>query len=69
MFPQFNLIPNDQDCQVVVVHAFNLSTMEAEAGGYLRSKPAWSTDCFLGQPGLHRETLSWKKKILCKSGV
>jgi hypothetical protein len=29
--------------QVVVAHAFNPSTQEAEAGGFLSSKPAWST--------------------------
>jgi hypothetical protein len=27
----------------VVVHAFNPSTPEAEAGGFLSSRPAWST--------------------------
>jgi hypothetical protein len=27
----------------VVVHAFNPSTREAEAGGFLSSRPAWST--------------------------
>jgi hypothetical protein len=27
----------------VVAHAFNSSTWEAEASGYLSSKPAWST--------------------------
>jgi hypothetical protein len=27
---------------VVVEHAFNLSTWEAEAGGFLSSRPAWS---------------------------
>jgi hypothetical protein len=46
----------------VVVHAFNPSTWEAEAGGFLSSRPAWSTKCVPGQPGLHRETLSGKKK-------
>jgi hypothetical protein len=46
----------------VVAHAFNPSTQEAEAGGFLSSKPAWSTKCVPGQPGLHRETLSQKKK-------
>jgi hypothetical protein len=30
--------------QGVVVHAFNLSTREAEAGGFLSSRPAWSTE-------------------------
>jgi hypothetical protein len=27
----------------MVVHAFNPRTWEAEAGGFLTSKPAWST--------------------------
>jgi hypothetical protein len=46
----------------VVAHAFNLSTQEAEAGGFLSSRPAWSTEWVPGQPGLHRETLSRKTK-------
>jgi major histocompatibility complex class I len=29
---------------VVVVHAFNPSTWEAEAGEFLSSRPAWSTE-------------------------
>jgi hypothetical protein len=45
-----------------VVHTFNPSTREAEAGGFLSSRPAWSTKWVPGQPGLHRETLSQKKK-------
>jgi hypothetical protein len=45
----------------VVAHAFNPSTREAEAGGFLSSRPAWSTEWVPGQPGLHRETLSQKK--------
>jgi hypothetical protein len=28
----------------VVVHAFNPSTREAEAGGFLSLRPAWSTE-------------------------
>jgi major histocompatibility complex class I len=28
----------------MVVHAFNPSTREAEAGGFLSSRPAWSTE-------------------------
>jgi hypothetical protein len=35
-----------QDCSLqpgVVAHAFNPSTREAEAGGFLSSRPAWST--------------------------
>ena len=46
----------------VVLHAFNPSTREAEAGGFLSSRPAWSTKWVVGQPGLHRETLSREKK-------
>jgi hypothetical protein len=28
----------------VLAHAFNPSTREAEAGGFLSSRPAWSTE-------------------------
>jgi hypothetical protein len=45
-----------------VAHAFNPSTREAEADGFLSLRPAWSTEWVPGQPGLHRETLSWKPK-------
>jgi hypothetical protein len=30
--------------QAVVAHTFNPSTREAEAGGFLSSRPAWSTE-------------------------
>jgi hypothetical protein len=46
----------------VVAHAFNPSTWEAEAGGFLSSRPAWSTEGVPAQPELHRETLSQKKQ-------
>jgi hypothetical protein len=46
----------------VVAHAFNPSTWEAEAGVFLSSRPAWSTEWVPGQPGLHWETLSQKTK-------
>jgi hypothetical protein len=46
----------------VVVHAFNPSTWEAEAGRFLSSRPAWSTKLVPGQPELHRESLSQKKQ-------
>jgi hypothetical protein len=46
----------------VVAHAFNPSTWEAEAGGFLSSRPAWSTEWVPGQPGLYKETLSGKTK-------
>jgi hypothetical protein len=39
---------------VVVVHAFNSSTWEAETGRSLSSRPAWFTDRVLGQPGLYK---------------
>jgi hypothetical protein len=45
-----------------VAHAFNPSTWEAEAGRFLSSRPAWSTEWDPGQPELHRETLPRKKK-------
>jgi hypothetical protein len=32
-----------QKGRAVVAHAFNLSTWEAEAGGFLSSRPAWTT--------------------------
>jgi hypothetical protein len=41
--------------------AFNPSTWEAEAGGFLSSRLAWSTEWVPGQPGLHRETQSQKQ--------
>jgi hypothetical protein len=40
---------------------FDPSTQEAEAGGFLRSRPAWSTKQVPRQPGLHKETLSQKQ--------
>jgi hypothetical protein len=46
----------------VVAHTFNPSTREAEAGGFLSSRPAWSTKRVPGQPGLYRETLSQKNQ-------
>jgi hypothetical protein len=45
----------------VVVHTFNPSTWKAEAGRFLSSRPAWSTNWVPGQPGLYRETLSQNK--------
>jgi hypothetical protein len=52
-----------KDAIRTVTQAFNPSTQEAEAGGALSSKPAWSTDPVPGQPTLSRdrETLSRKK--------
>jgi hypothetical protein len=45
-----------------VVHAFNPSTQEAEAGRFLSLRPAWSTKWVPGQPGLHREKKNKKIK-------
>jgi hypothetical protein len=53
---------SSQAVVVVVVHTFYPSTQKAEAGRFLSSRPAWSTERVPGQPGLHRETLSRKKK-------
>jgi hypothetical protein len=47
----------------VVVHAFNPSTWETEAGRFLSARPAWSTEWVPGQPELYRETLSQKNSI------
>ena len=47
---------------VVVAHAFNPSTCEAEAGRFLSARTAWCTMWFPGQPRLYRETLSRKTK-------
>lgn len=46
----------------VVAHAFNRRTQEAEAGGSLSSRSAWSTESVPRQPELHRKILSWKTK-------
>jgi hypothetical protein len=50
-----------------LAHAFNPSTQEAEAGGFLSSRSAWSTKRVPGQPGLYRETLSRKTKTKTKN--
>jgi hypothetical protein len=50
-----------------VTHSFNPSIQEAEPGKALSSRPAWSSERILGQPGPHRETPSWgKKKVVMK---
>jgi hypothetical protein len=46
----------------MLAHTFNPSTWEAETGGFLSLRPAWSTKWVPGQPRLYRETLSWKTK-------
>jgi hypothetical protein len=64
----FTIFRNDKVNRSMVGHTFNPSTQEAEAGRSLWG--AWSTEWVPGQPGLHRETLSWggkgrKKWHLC----
>jgi hypothetical protein len=44
MWQKLIFIFNKEDCKLgVVAHAFNSSTQEAEAGGFLSSRPAWFT--------------------------
>jgi hypothetical protein len=51
----------------VVACTFNPTIWEAEAGGSLSSRPAWSTERVPGQPGLPREILSQKaRNIACR---
>ena len=47
-----------------MVHTFNASTWEAEAGESLSLRSAWSPEQFQGNrgSGLHRQTLSRKNK-------
>jgi hypothetical protein len=50
----------------VVAHTFNPSTWEAEAGGFLSLRSAWSKMWVPGQPGLYRENpVSEKKSAWC----
>jgi hypothetical protein len=51
----------------VVAHAFNPSTQEAEAGGFLSSRPAWSTKCVPGQPCLKNKNKNKKQKTKNKT--
>ena len=60
--PTFCFIQEILLSRAVVAHAFNPSTWEAEAGGVLTLRPAWSTSEFQDSQGLHRETLSQKTK-------
>jgi H+/gluconate symporter-like permease len=39
-----NLTKKMKKGRAVVVHAFNPSTQEAEAGGFLSLRPTWSTE-------------------------
>jgi hypothetical protein len=46
-----------------MMHPFNLSAGEAEAGRSVSSRPAWSTEWVLGQLELYRKTLTINKQI------
>ena len=51
----------------VVAHAFNPSTWEAEAGGFLCSRPAWSTEFQDSQGYAEKPCLEKpKKKKKCR---
>jgi hypothetical protein len=47
----------------VVVHAFNPSTQEAEAGGFLSSRPAWSRVSSRTARATQRNPVSKNQKI------
>jgi hypothetical protein len=53
----------------VVVHAFNPSTWEAQAGGFLSSRPAWATKGVPGELGLYREPCLKKRTTTKKSSL
>jgi hypothetical protein len=42
--PELEKLKLGEDSWAVVAHTFNPSTQEAEAGGFLSSRPAWSTE-------------------------
>ena len=48
--------------QAMVVHTFNPSTCEAEAGGFLSSKPAWSTQIEFQDSQVYTEKPCLKKQ-------
>jgi hypothetical protein len=52
----------------VVAHSFHLSTREAEAGRFLSSRPAWSTELVTGQPELYREKKERERQKRQKTG-
>ena len=46
----------------MVAHAFNPSTLEAEAGGSLSSRPAWSTELVQDSQGYTEKSCLQRKK-------
>jgi hypothetical protein len=70
----FLIIRTDYSEPGVVVHAFNPSTWEAEAGGFLSLRPAWSQSEFQDSQGnTEKPCLKKPKKknlfIICKYTV
>jgi hypothetical protein len=55
-------IKNIDCCQAVVVHVFNPSTWEADAGRFLSLRPAWSTEFQDSQGYTDNPCLEKKKK-------
>jgi hypothetical protein len=53
----------------VVAHAFSSSTQEAEAGGFLSSRPAWSTKWVPGQQGYTEKPCLEKNSIFLGLGM
>jgi hypothetical protein len=49
--------------QVITAHTFKPRARKSEVGGSLCLRPAWSTQQFLGQPGLPTKTLSQNQEI------
>lgn len=49
----------------LVVHNFNPGIREAEVGRFLNSRPIWSMEGVLGQPGLKTKTTTNKTKGNC----
>jgi hypothetical protein len=52
----------EKKSRAVVAHTFNPSTWEAEAGGFLSSRPAWSTEWAPGQQGYTQKPCLKKTK-------
>jgi hypothetical protein len=51
----------EKGSQAVVAYRFNHSTWEAEAGGFMSSRPAWSTEWVPGGAGEERRGMEEKK--------
>ena len=61
--PPDSVPKSDSWCRAVVAHAFDPSTWEAEAGGFLSLRPAWSTEWV---PGLkNKQTNKQKTNSFC----